>query len=412
MKKESGFDIYFMWLIVALFFCYQYILRATPNIMVEQFRSTFMIRAEEFATLGMLYMLTYSIIQIPLGVFVDKVGIRKTVLLSISICIACSFISAIAEHFAIMQICRVFIGLGSASAFMCAVKLISDCFPNKHKALFAGITLSLGTCSVLFTGNLLLETMEIFSWRTVLAGIGACGIILLSVMALVLHPKAMGESKTYKKGDIFTSVVKVIKDPIVLLYALLAVGLFAPFSAFAELWGTAFIKQKYGLPAKESTQIALTMYLGMAVGSFIIPLICEKLNKIKEGILLSTVCCTVCILGLMYGDGYSVLGVKGLLFAIGFFGGAEMLCFTGALTRSTSRSSGEIIGVVNTGNMLGAAIMDQVIGSILDARWSGKLDAIGLRVYDTEDFLTAFTSLLFIMAICIISGFILMYKKD
>ena len=68
---------YWAWLSVAIFYFYQYILRIAPGVMVDQMMSGFMIKAEQFSTLGFLDTFAYGIMQIPLGIIVDRIGVKR-----------------------------------------------------------------------------------------------------------------------------------------------------------------------------------------------------------------------------------------------------------------------------------------------------------------------------------------------
>ena len=81
---------YLAWFSLALFFFYQYILRVAPGVMIEELRAAFKINAQEFATFGSFYLIAYGVLQIPLGVIVDRVGVRTMALYSVLICIFAS----------------------------------------------------------------------------------------------------------------------------------------------------------------------------------------------------------------------------------------------------------------------------------------------------------------------------------
>ena len=85
--------------------------------------------------------------------------------------------------------------------------------------------------------------------------------------------------------------------------------------------------------------------------------------------------------------------------------------FTGALVGSNRDNSGEIIGVVNTLNMLGGAFVQQAIGWSLDMQWSGFVDEAGLRQYSTMQFQNAVSILTGLIAICCMCSMILVRMR-
>ena len=94
-------------------------------------------------------------------------------------------------------------------------------------------------------------------------------------------------------------------------------------------------------------------------------------------------------------------------FVIGVLCGAEMLCFTGALRYANNKNSGEIIGVVNTLNMLGSALLQQLIGYLLDINWDGSLSKNGLRLYDEASYGIALSPLIAIVLMSCVMTYLL-----
>lgn len=88
-----------------------------------------------------------------------------------------------------------------------------------------------------------------------------------------------------------------------------------------------------------------------------------------------------------------------------------MMCFAGATLYTTPDNSGLTIGVVNTLNMLGGAILQQAIGTGLDFQWKGYVDADGIRQYTTSQFVASLSLLILIIGLCVISSLWLRDKK-
>ncbi len=406
---------YLAWFAIALFYFYQYILRVSPGVMVDEIRLAFRITAEQFATLGAFYLLGYSLLQIPLGIIVDRIGVKKMSLYSIAICIIGSLLFGITQHFWVAQVSRFIIGVGSASAFMCALKFVADHFPPGGRGLLMGATLALGTVGAVLSGKSVRYIGTNADWHDVLAisaGIG-CIVFIFIAFAVKNHTQdayAVLNRKSLK--DIVSSICSIFADKQIMIYAILAIGLYTPLSALADLWGTAFIKQKFALSKADAAEISQLMYVGLTIGSLVLPWVAEKYNKLN----LAIVACGFGILGvfsiIVYMPAGSALELQVMLIVLGFFCGAEMMCFTGALYKSHKFDSGEIIGVVNTLNMLGGAILQQLIGWALDRQWNGLVDSDGIRQYTTDQFAVALSSLSVVIFTCCLISFALVGKSQ
>jgi len=406
---------YLAWFAIALFYFYQYILRVSPGVMFDEIRLAFRITAEQFATLGAFYLLGYSLLQIPLGIIVDRIGVKKMSLYSIAICIFGSLLFVSTQHFWVAQVSRFIIGVGSASAFMCALKFVADHFPPGGRGLLMGATLALGTVGAVLSAKSVRYIGEYADWHDVIAISAVIGFIVFIFIAFAVknHTQdayAVLNRKSWK--DIVSSICAIFADKQIMIYAVLAIGLYTPLSALADLWGTAFVKQKFALSQADAAEISQLMYVGLTIGSLVLPWVAEKYNKLN----LAIVVCSFGILGvfsvILYMPAGSVLELQAMLIVLGFFCGAEMMCFTGALYKSHKFDSGEIIGVVNTLNMLGGAILQQLVGWALDREWDGLVDVHGIRQYTTGQFTVALTSLTIVIFFCCLISLALVGKSQ
>lgn len=407
-NRDHIIHAYLGWLALALFFLYQYMLRTFPGVMVDEIRAHFKITAEQFATLGSLNLVAYALLQIPFGILTDRIGVKKMCAISISICIIGTLLFVYAKTFWVAQLSRVITGVGSAAAFMCALKFIADHIPVGKRGFLMGATLAAGAFGALIIGNSEKLIGDVVGWLAILKYSIVAGVILLSFLLIAIKPAKKDSNIELNRkplNKVIKDILNIFCSKSIIIYAVLAIGLFTPLTALSDLWGTAFIKQKFNLPKADSAQLVMVLYIGLTFGSLILPWLSEKYKILNQSIIF----CSFVVLGLFcliiylpVQEGLNSLLV--LLFSLGFFCGAEMMCFTGALIPSHKHDSGEIIGVVNTLNMLGGAISQQVIGWCLDYQWSGLIDASGLRQYTTEQFQVSLSILtILIFGCCIIS---------
>lgn len=405
--KKSYAVAYMAWLAVALFYLFQYILRSAPSVMVSELRHDFMLKAEDFATMGSYYLYAYSLLQIPLGFLIDYWGVRRTIVLSIILCLGGLFLMSVAQTLWMLQASRVLIGAGSATAFMGAIKIAVDYLPAGQRGLLIGLTLTLGTAGALFAGKPLVLMLDAFGWRTALQTLLVPGALLV-ILALTFLPKNHHIITTADDSEsVWIKLARILRNPKVMLYAILAIGLYTPLSAIADLWGTAYIMQKYNMARGEAAPIVMFMHIGLGIGSFVVTWGCEHYRKIKEGVRICLIALVLLFALFLYGPVVSKVVLVSILLAIGFFCGAEMVCFTGAAEQATHHDSGLTLGVVNTLNMLGGAFVQQAIGSLLDWQWQGAVDpATGLRLYSTDQYNIALTLLFALIALCTLLAFI------
>ncbi len=407
----TKYEIYLAWFIVASFFLYQYILRSMPGVLIDEVRHTFNLDADHFALIGAMFYYGYSFVQIPLGIVIDKKGTRITVIVSILLCVLGNFLFISTSNSIIAYISRLIIGLGAASAFMSSVKLANDYFPESQRKIAIGATLTFGSIGALVTGkplNYLINTFD--SWKTSFLFFSILGFILL-LLAFLYLPKTQKEHNVESNNYSFNDIKRILNNKKILIYAFIAIGLFAPLSVMADLWGTAFLICKFNLSRELAAPILMNIYIGMAVGSIVLPIYAHKYG-INKLITYSSVVLLILFSLMVYLDNLSINQLTILLIMIGFFCGSEMLCFTAALCHTPLKFSGLTIGIVNTLNMLSGALMQQVIGIYLDFSWSGQVNSHGLKIYSLHEFVAAFSILVIIILLCTIIAFVCLKEKN
>ncbi len=389
---------YGSWAVAALFYCYQYILRVLPGNIEPELRQEFHLTAHEFGTIGSYTIFAYALMQIPIGLLLDRWGLKKTLLSSLAICMLGAFGMAYADTLFALQMSRILIGLGSASAFMSALKIAADGLPLGRRGLLMGATLTLGTVGAIITGSCLVSLISLTGWRALTSSLGLLGILLMAATFLVL-PTA----PTLAQSNLaipWRDIRRILSDSSILLYALLAIGVYTPLSVLADLWGPAFLMKKYHIPKHEAALSCTLLFVGLSIGSLLLPALCERFRCLDRAIQLCTFTLLMLFGYLLYGPELSTQGLQGVLFAIGLCCSAEMMCFTGAVHATSSSNSGLTLGLVNTLNMFGGALLQQIIGSVLDYQWAGSVDEMGIRVYTSEQFVVALSLLFGIIACC------------
>ncbi|MBS0185313.1 MAG: MFS transporter [Proteobacteria bacterium] len=402
---------YISFLCAALFYLYQFILRVSPSVMVSDMMTAFHIDAVGVSLLSSIPLYAYSLMQIPAGIFADTFGVRRCLLMSIFLCMSGAFLFGIAEHFWVAICARLLVGIGSASAFLSVAKVALEGFGAKNQSLFFGFAMVAGTIGALNGGNAIALFLEYLTWREVILILGAFGSLvwILNFYGLkkkkkissleVLEKKLEGE--TLKASS---SLMAIIKTPQCWISGIVALGMYSCLSVLADLWGISFCMQAYAITRMEAAQLTSLIYVGLCLGSLVIPFLSDRVFSKKSliivgalGILLSLI-----LIGVLTNP--SLLVVGSLFFSIGFFIGAELLCFTLACEAGPKGSEGTITGFINGIIMMGGALLQYFFGLILEHNWQGQVSALGTPLYSKEAYYQALLLLVVVLVLSIIGA--------
>ena len=115
----------------------------SPSVMKPELMSTFHLGAAGFGTLSDFYFYAYTPMQLIVGILIDRFPIRRTLVIAVLMCTAGSLLISVSDLFWLAAVGRVLQGLGSAFAFVSALKLAATWLPVSHFAFVAG-SLALG----------------------------------------------------------------------------------------------------------------------------------------------------------------------------------------------------------------------------------------------------------------------------
>lgn len=118
----------------ALFYCYQFALRVSPNVMHNELMHDFAINATAFGTMIAFYSWSYAGVQIPLGIALDRLGPGILLTWASLICALSCFIFSISTSAYVASFALFLMGLGSAGGFLGSIKLGTVWFPPSHLA--------------------------------------------------------------------------------------------------------------------------------------------------------------------------------------------------------------------------------------------------------------------------------------
>ncbi|NCI24335.1 MFS transporter [Francisella tularensis subsp. holarctica] len=90
------------------------------------------------------YQLTYGVMQIPVGIITDKLGLKKALTLAILVCALGVGLFGLCNSFVAALIYRIMIGFGASFGFLCLLIAVYEWLPNRHIGLFIGLSQFIG----------------------------------------------------------------------------------------------------------------------------------------------------------------------------------------------------------------------------------------------------------------------------
>ena len=382
------------WSVGALFYIFQFLLRVSPGVMINELMRDFHATATQIGSFVGISTMAYALAQLPSGFLIDRLGPRPVILGAILLCIGGNCLIAGTDSYRLAQLGRVLIGLGSAPAFIAVGKIGSAWIAPQRRGLVFGLTSAGGTMGALVGSALLPRFVDHQGWRFTLYFVAALGVLILITAAKCLPKDHLRGLRKWSLSSYTSNLTEsfriVFLSSANWLAALSAVGGYLAVPIVADLWGSYYLSTVYALSRVEAARTTSIIYVGLFIGSLVLPSISDRSKGRAVLIRISL----LVLAGLM---GLLILAVDWpqavllfLFFLIGFFSAVGLLCYALATETSALTHTATVTGFINCLVMLGSAMVQRQSGILLDENWIGHVEADGTRRYLVESFSSPF----------------------
>ncbi len=376
------------WLIFTLalgFVFYKYVLQVSPSVMTQQLMAAFHLNGLELGSLIGSYFYAYLLMQLPVGVLLDKFAARNMIAFAILMCAVAAMIFHYTHSVYIAYIGRILIGLFGAFSMVGTMKLISLLFPANRFAFLAGMMMTIAMLGAVTAQGPLAFAVKQLGWRETMQILAIIGIVLAILFFLLPSGKSKhaGDSNLSFR-DIFYGIVIICKNKNSWLIALYSGLAFAPVNAFTGLWGISYLTVAYQQPETTMASIVSLTFIGFAIGAPLSGWYSNRSGKRKPTMLWGTLIALFCLLCSLYIHlPLILLGI--VMFVMGFFISFFFVSFAYIRELNPHHYSGSSIGFINMFNALCGAIAEPSIGKLLDIGWDGKI-LHGVHIFSKTDY--------------------------
>lgn len=379
-----------VWGLAVFFYLYEYILRVSPTVMVSEIMRAFNKQAVAVGSLSAAYLYSYALMQVPVGMLMDKYGARRLLSLASLICtLGCAFYG-FAPVFSFLVIGRILLGIGSAFGFIGMVYVSSHWFERNRIATLIGIGNSLGMIGAIGgEGPLALSVLK-YEWRIPMLFLGAVGLLLAIYMFFALRSDEncqieKHDEKARAKIEVLSNFKSVASNPQSWLIGIGTFLIYSTTTAFAALWGVPFLQSAYQLKKSTASFAVSMIFVGWIVGGPIIGKISDYLKDRRIILMVCSLLGALMMSTIIYISELHMIVLYLLLLLVGVFSSAENLCYCLAIEHNERKAKGVASAFINCILFLGAAGIPIIVGSLLDSAWTGNM-ARGIPIYTLHNY--------------------------
>ncbi len=357
-----------------------YLYRTVNAVISPELTRELDLAASSLGFLTSAYLLAFALMQVPVGMLLDRYGPRRVEPVLLAIAAGGALLFGLADGLPGLTLGRAIIGGGVSACLMAPLKGIAMWYPPERHASLSGWMMAAGGVGALTATTPLEFALRFASWRTIFIGLAAATLLVALWIAWRVPDTAQPSNAVGIRAQ-FRGVRSVFSHPRFWWISPLAGFGMGTFMAVQGLWAVPWMIEVEGLSRATTASYLLAMSAVILVGYLLLGLFATALDArgikathlFASGFTMNTVALALISLGVPGGP------LWWSLFGLG--AAANVLAFA-VLNEGFPR---ELAGRTNTAMnlimFLGSFATQWGVGVVADtARSVGGVDgAVGLR---------------------------------
>jgi ACS family D-galactonate transporter-like MFS transporter len=361
--------------------------------------TTFGISTVTFGYLSGAYNWTYALCQLPIGVLLDKFGIRRVGRISTFLWSVASFGAAVTPSIGGFFAARLLLGIGEAPTFPANAKAIGHWFPSRERSfatsIFDGAAKFASAIGVPLIGILLLKV----GWRWSFAVTGLISFLYFLVFWRIYRdPQDDPELIAIERDYIATAANEVGQASLgYLIRQRKVIGMVLGFGSYNYVfyllltWLPSYLSSALHIDLLHSFLYTGVPWLiatvaDLAVGGWLVDALIERgwnANSVRKSVLVGGTACGLGILGAANTHS-AMTALIWISISIGGLSAASPVGWSIPSLIAPRSSVGKVGGIINFSNQLSGICAPIITGYLVAARqsfaWAFGVSAIYLLV--------------------------------
>ncbi len=368
-------------LVLALGHMLSNLLRTLPAVATDVIGADIGVSAASLASLTGAYHIAFAAGQIPVGVALDRYGVRSVALTLLAIVAVGAVLAATVGGASGFLLAQVVLGIGCCGMLLCPMTLAAKLLTPQQFGLWSGLIQGVGNTGMLLSASPLAWLIEHHGWR---AGFWAAALFAVVIAALVTFfvsnagpgPAATGRTIRSEAQE----VVRIGLSPQLRGIVVLAFSSFAAAIAVRGLWGGPWLMDVRHLGRIEAGNALLPLTIALVVGPMLYGVIDRRSGNRRHLLLAGHLVAALALFAVAAArpGGWVSQWLGGAVLPVGFdvaafllFGAAiavQPLLFAMGRAVVAPEHAGKALAAINLSFFAGAAVV-QALTSPIAAAW-------------------------------------------
>ncbi|GGE65501.1 MFS transporter [Streptosporangium jomthongense] len=374
-----------------------YLYRAINAVIADELVADLGLSANQLGLLTSAYFLAFAVVQLPVGMLLDRFGPRRVEALLLLIAALGAVIFSLADNLAALTLGRLLIGVGVACCLMASFKAFALWFRPDQLPMLNGSLMAFGALGALAATAPVAWLLELTGWRQLFMGLAVMTLIM-SGLILVMVPEHRAPPKDIRFDALFGGLKQVLCDRFFWRIAPVAAVFSGSSMAIATLWAAPWLRD---IMQQDSGQVATAlMFMAMGMGAGFLSLGFILAWLLRHGVRPVPVIAVLMTLFMSMvaamATGWHIPVLPLFMATMGFLASASATIFSLLSGHFDSSLAGRASTALNLLVFLAAFVFQWGIGIVIGF-WGG----VDAGAYPAEGYQIAFGTLVVLQAIMI-----------
>lgn len=339
--------------------------RTLPAMAADVLQRDLGLTADGLAALTGAFPAAFALAMLPVGVALDRHGVKPTALALLGLAGVGALIGAAAGGPWTMLAAQVVLGAGCSGMLMCPVTYAAKTLPPQKFGLWGGVIQAFGNTGMLLSASPLALLVDHAGWR---AGYLACAALAfgaaVAVAAVVRESPAPREARRSLAEDarevVALALSREIRAPVVIAFAS-----FAAVLGVRGLWGGPWLMEMKGLARVPAGNVLLFCTFALILGPALAGGLERRFQAHRRALLAFGHLGAAGAIVLMVAGGALGFGVAAdavLLTAFGLLISLQVICFALVRAAVPPERVGRALSAMNMSFFGGAAVLQAASG--------------------------------------------------
>jgi predicted MFS family arabinose efflux permease len=351
--------------------CLSQFYRASNSVIAPELTRDLDLSASELGWAGSAFFFALFAVQLPVGLWFDRYGARRTVSAVSLLAVAGAVWIAQATDAAGLIAGRIVVGIGCAASFMSVVFLCARWFPPSRLSTALSWVFAGSNIGTLVAATPLAWVASVVGWRNGFLGLAVVTLVVAMLFYVVVRDRPPGDSlpPTHKESlrDVFSGLLEVWRTPGLLPLLSMHFFAYATMMTVLGIWAGPYLFDVYKLDAVQRGNVLLAMGVAQTVGILAFGPMDRVLRSRKKAVMGGALITTILLVAMAAIAQPPLWLAIALLIVFCFFCAFGTVIVAQGRTLFPDRLGGRAVTTVNMAQCLGLTVLPAATGYIVEA---------------------------------------------